>query len=180
MAGIIEAGGSLRHFRDLVERLVYNAGIEQFIDLLTHVRLASTQLNALFKHLPEGKKSLSSELLLNSQLSKVVALTYRPGVRERILRDGDGLLRLNVWIPSNVVEVPGDASIFEEHLRYLCSSDQEFDVLADSLAFHGAMPRQEVKLCPRSPRTPRHGEVGPRPSYARHPRPPQHDDGDLQ
>lgn len=117
---------------DLIERLAYNVETDQFIDLSSGYRAQSAQVNALFLH---REKRMATKLLADERLRKVQRYTYRPGDENRIVREEGGLQALNLWMPSRVTRRPGDASPFVQHLRYLCSSDEEFEHLANMLAF---------------------------------------------
>ncbi|HRF07515.1 MAG TPA: DUF5906 domain-containing protein [Xanthobacteraceae bacterium] len=125
----------------LVQRLIFVAETTQFFDIESGRRYDQRQLKLLFLHID---RSLPNRLLENDQLRKVQAYCYRPGIEERILVDEVGTSFLNLWIPSRIIYEEGDASPFIEHLSYLCSSESEFEHLADMLAF--MVQRQGEKL----------------------------------
>lgn len=134
--------------QELVERLIFNAGTEQFIDPPTGLRLGPSQIDALFRHAVEGRTRMPTLLLENPRLIKVIAFTYQPGVPEPLIIDGSGRQLLNLWRPSSVAPTPGDASIFIDHLRYLCPTEEEFELLADCLAFMIQFPGEKLKFAP--------------------------------
>ncbi|CAM5771839.1 hypothetical protein LMIY3S_03643 [Labrys miyagiensis] len=127
-------------FAELLSRLVYNSGTEQFIDVETGFRHSKPQLDDLFAHVKEEKGRISAFLLSNPKLRKSIALTYQPGNEERLIIDQKGHQKLNLWRPSNVGSAEAaasdaDAAPFIEHLRFLCPTDAEYSLLVDCLAF---------------------------------------------
>jgi hypothetical protein len=116
----------------LVERFVYNVETDQFVDLATGYRPQSNQVNNLYRHRETG---MANKLLQDTRLLKVLRFAYMPGNEDRIVRENEDLQALNLWRPSNVVRQAGDAIPFVEHLRYLSSTNEEFEHLADMLAF---------------------------------------------
>lgn len=133
---------------ELVGRLVYNVGTEHFIDPESQIRLDASQLDALFRHVVEGRNKMPAILLANPKLRKVIAMTYRPGLPDSIFADANGNYLFNTWRPSRVKSCPGDAGLFEGHLRYLCPTDEEYGLLADSLAFMVQRPGEKLKFAP--------------------------------
>lgn len=133
---------------ELVERLIYNVGTEQFIDPPSQLRLDAPQIDAMFRHVVEGRSRMSAILLANPKLRKVVALTYRPGQPDQIVSDAFSNRLLNTWRPSRIETVAGDAHLFEAHLRYLCPTEAEHELLADALAFMIQRPGEKLKFAP--------------------------------
>lgn len=117
---------------ELLMRLAYNVETDQFVDLVSGYRAQSAQVNALFRHRETG---MATKLLADERLHKTQRLAYLPGNQNRIVQEKEGLEALNLWKPSHVVRRTGDATPFIAHLRYLCSSDEEFEHLANMLAF---------------------------------------------
>lgn len=116
----------------LVERLIYEAITMQFVDPLTGLTLDKPQLNGLFRHaLGPG---VAEQLLNDPRLRKAVGFTYRPGNRDVIVPHQDGTSKINLWRGNGLMPRPGDASIFIEHLRFLCPTDEEADYLCNWLA----------------------------------------------
>ncbi|GEP12011.1 DUF5906 domain-containing protein [Methylobacterium gnaphalii] len=130
-------------FEELLERLVYNVETDQFVDLRSGYRLRSAQLNNMFRH--TGSKGMALRLLEDIRLRKVQRFAYIPGNEDRIVRVDDDLLVLNLWRPSNAVPQAGDAAPYERHLRYLCPTDEEFEHLANMLAFMAQHPGSKLK-----------------------------------
>jgi len=130
--------------KDLIERLVFNVGTEQFIDLPSGKRWASTQIDSLFRHSTAGR--MSTALQSCPDMKKVVDFTYQPGKAERILRDSHGQQKLNLWRPSNIKRIEGDASEFVHHLKYLCPTHDEFELLANCLAYMVQFPGEKLKF----------------------------------
>lgn len=116
----------------LIERMAYNVETDQFVDLTTGYRARSAQVNALFRHREPG---VANKLLADERLKKVLRFSYMPGDGNRIVRENEDLQALNLWRPSRVVRQAGDATPFAKHLRYLCSTEEEFTHLANMLAF---------------------------------------------
>ncbi|MGU3336931.1 DUF5906 domain-containing protein [Methylobacterium mesophilicum] len=127
---------------ELTKRFAYNVETDQFVDLLGTYRAQSTQINALFQHIRPGMAKL---LLSQEELQKIQRFTYLPGNAEKIVNEGVGLQSLNLWRGSDIVPVPGDAMLFEEHLRYLCSTNEEFEYLANWLSCMIQKPNYKLK-----------------------------------
>lgn len=125
----------------LVARLIYNSGTHQFLDQESGVRHSASQLDALFRHY---RRRISGVLLENPAFRRVVAITYEPGNRNLILMDTFGTTKINTWRSSTVRPELGDALPFELHLRYLCSSEDEFRIFADWLAFLVQSPGEKA------------------------------------
>ena len=119
-------------FEVLLKRLVFNSQTEQFVDVVTGYRAKCVQLTALFRH---KEKSIAIRMLEDERLPKVQRYAYLPGIVDRIVVESGGLQALNLWRPSEVVPEEGDPTPFIEHLRYLCTSEEEFDHLVRMLAF---------------------------------------------
>lgn len=126
----------------LVERLVYVVRIRHFIDPATGLRLEASHVNALFAH--RFGPGLARRLLAEDRLRKLIGLVYRPGDPERFVTDKHGNRNFNLWISPNIEPVPGDPSTFVDHLRFLCTSDEEFEYLANFLAFMFQCPGQKL------------------------------------
>ncbi len=128
--------------QQLLLRFVFNVGTEQFIDQETGLRFSRPQMDAQYRHM---QASTSVVLLKDSQLTKVQRLAFMPGNANRIVAEADGRRALNLWRPSDVVPVEGDASMIERHLRYLCPRPGEYDHLVDMLAFMVQRPGEKLK-----------------------------------
>jgi len=115
----------------LAERLLFNAKTLQFVDPVTGLRLDKQQLGGLFGH---SIPNASQRLLADERVRKAVGYTYRPGQQEVIVADAQGTARINIWRPGSVEPRAGDASLFVEHLRYLCTTGEEFSTLCAWLA----------------------------------------------
>lgn len=126
----------------LVERLIYEGITMQFVDPLTGLTLDRPQLTALFRHaLGSG---VSEQLLNDPRLRKAVGFTYRPGNPAVVVPHRDGTSKINLWRGSGVVPSPGDASIFIDHLRFLCPTEEEAEYLCNWLAH--VVQRPGVKI----------------------------------
>ena len=136
-------------FEQLLKRLVYNNGTELFIDRISGVRITAGQMDALFRHKDAQKNGrMSISLLESTALTKVIGLCYRPGDKRHIITDENGISMLNTWRGSDVKPIEGDAHLFLEHLRYICSTDEEFEFLADTLAFMLQKLGQKLRFAP--------------------------------
>lgn len=126
----------------LVERLIYEGITMQFVDPLTGLTLDKPQLTGLFRH--ALGPSVAEQLLNDPRLRKAVGFTYRPGNPAVVVPHHDGTSKINLWRGSGVVPCPGDASIFIDHLRFLCPTDEEAEYLCDWLAH--VVQRPGVKI----------------------------------
>lgn len=126
----------------LVSCLVFNVGTEQFIHAESDRRFTKAQIDALYLH---KQRYTSHSLLTNARLAKVQRLAYLPGNHRRIVQERSGLTALNLWRPSHVVPQQGDPTPFKDHLRYLCSTDVEFEHLVKMLAHMVQRPGVKLK-----------------------------------
>ena len=131
--------------KELKLRLVYCSEIDQFIDLETGFRFNRNKINSLFRHLDQRKRAIATRLEGTPELKKVICLAYRPNGSRPFLQE-DGIEMLNLWRPSNIKPVKGNPAPFVEHLKYLCSSDEEFEHLSDSLAFMVQRPENKLRF----------------------------------
>lgn len=126
----------------LINRLVFVAQTMQFFDVESGRRFDEAQLKSLFLNLGP---SVPKHLLASPRLRKVIAYTYRPGVEHQIFEDEKGTRLLNLWVKPDIEVFDGDVAPFVEHLRYLCSTDEEFEHLVDMLAFIVQKPGEKLK-----------------------------------
>lgn len=119
-------------FAALVSRLTFNTGTLQFYDPVTGLRLDRIQIDSHFRH--SMGPSFSNRLLSDPELRKGFGFTYRPGVADVIVQDPNGQTLINIWRGGGVDPVPGDATLLERHIRYLCPSEEEFAFTCDWLA----------------------------------------------
>lgn len=129
-------------FDGLVRRLVFNSLTLQFFDPITGLRLDRIQIDSHFRH-SMGPR-FAERLLSDPHLRKGLGFTYRPGVNEVIVHDRHDQALINIWRGGGIAPVAGDASPLERHLRYLCSSDEEFEYLRDWLAYLVQHPGQKI------------------------------------
>lgn len=135
-------------FHELAKRLIYNGKTREFIDRLSGRQFEAVSLDAMFMHKAEGKTRASTFLLSGEVMQKVFGYTYRPGAVDLVIKDALGDAFFNLWRPSGLEPIAGDASILVNHLRYLCPTDEEFELLADCLAFMVQYPGQKLKFSP--------------------------------
>jgi hypothetical protein len=129
-------------FAALVRRLTFNTGTLQYYDPVTGLRLDRTQIDSHFRH--SMGPNFSNRLLSDPDLRKGFGFTYRPGVTDVIVQDPNGQTFINIWRGGGVDPVPGDATLLERHIRYLCSTDEEFAFICDWLAHLVQHPGRKI------------------------------------
>lgn len=129
-------------FAALVGRLTFNTGTLQYFDPVTALRLDRTQIDSHFRH--SMGPTFSNRLLSDPELRKGFGFTYRPGVADVIVQDPNGQTFINIWRGGGVDPVPGDATLLERHIRYLCSSEDEFAFICDWLAHLVQRPGRKI------------------------------------
>lgn len=129
-------------FAALVGRLAFNTGTLQYYDPVTGLRLDRTQIDSHFRH--SMGPNFSNRLLSDPDLRKGFGFTYRPGVADVIVQDPNGQTFINIWRGGGVDPVPGDATLLEHHIRYLCSSEEEFAFICDWLAHLVQHPGRKI------------------------------------
>jgi hypothetical protein len=99
---------------------VYVSNIKKFYNIKDKRCFDVDTMRLYYKRvLPKGDPI--SLILQSKALTIVDALTYRPG--EKLFFEEDHIVSLNQWIDPCVVRVSGDASIFENHLKWLLEDD---------------------------------------------------------
>lgn len=123
-------------FEELIERIYYVVAEDAFIDCVTMLKMPPKQFGYAFAHLQTpGSDGLVRYLLKERPDRKVDAIGYRPGDTKQTYQDAEGIRFLNSWKPSSIVSTDGDASTFTSHLGYQTNTEEEFEFLADALAF---------------------------------------------
>lgn len=129
-------------FDTIVRRVAFNSVTLQFFDPVTGLRLDRTQIDSHFRH-SMGPR-FADRLLSDAQLRKGLGFTYRPGISEVIVHDHQGQALINIWRGGALEPKEGDASLLEQHLRYLCSTDEEYEYLASWLAHLVQRPGEKI------------------------------------
>lgn len=142
--GLRELLGRLEtlEFDAIVRRVAFNSLTLQFFDPVSGLRLDRTQIDSHFRH-SMGPR-FSDRLLSDSDLRKGLGFTYRPGISDVIVHDHQGQALINIWRGGTLEPKEGDASILEMHLRYLCSTDEEYEYLANWLAHLVQRPGEKI------------------------------------
>lgn len=142
--GLRELLGRLEtlEFDAIVRRVAFNSLTLQFFDPVTGLRLDRTQIDSHFRH-SMGPR-FSDRLLSDPDLRKGLGFTYRPGISDVIVHDHQGQALINIWRGGALEPKEGDASLLELHLRYLCSTDEEYEYLASWLAHLVQRPGDKI------------------------------------
>jgi hypothetical protein len=130
----------------LTDDYVYAVKTKCFIHVETLEMLDKEQLDAVFAtQFPlrgRGAGPASVEFLNDSAGRRVAAPTYRPGAG-RFVREA-GRLCINLYKPSALVPVEGDAEPWLRHLRYLIPDKSARRIVVKWLAFLVQHPDQKV------------------------------------
>lgn len=126
----------------LATRLLFNSQTLQFFDPETGRRFDATQLTSHFQ--PTQGKGLADRLKGDVRMLRGFGYGYRPGEHAAIFDDASGNSLINLWRGGGVEPTPGDARTFTDHLRYLCSTDEEYEYLCNWLAFTVQKPGKKV------------------------------------
>lgn len=123
-------------YLELPENWHFVVETEEFIHLPTGLTVKRPAFDALYRHLQEAQRgSIGNRFLEDFRDNKLVKRVYLPGVPDEIVVVDGSMRVLNTWRPSKVTAMEGDAAMFVNHLRYLAGNDEDFDHLADMLAF---------------------------------------------
>lgn len=145
---------------DEVKMLLKKAGFgwihiistKEYTDAGLKQRLDKSQLA---KKLKLPKDSLVDEMVTESVIDIVDCPTFAPG--QELLIEEDGLRKINTWVNPCVEPIDGDASIFENHLKFLVPDEQERQILIEWLAYQvqnpGVKIRWSVVLCGKHQQT---------------------------
>jgi hypothetical protein len=123
---------------------VYLAAQDQFYHPASGAYLKRAGFDGQFGNLYLGQKTFSSYLLQNGYVRKVHDITYRP-LEARGVIERDGTTWLNIFRPSDVVAVEGDASPFVDFLAHLVPEEVERDHLLKMIAYSVRNPGRKLK-----------------------------------
>jgi GTPase SAR1 family protein len=129
-------------FDGLATRLLFNSQTLQFFDPETGRRFDAPQLTSHFQ--PSQGKGLADRLKGDGRMLRGFGYGYRPGEHAAIFDDASGNSLINLWRGGGVEPTPGDAKIFTDHLRYLCSTEDEYEYLSNWLAFIAQKPGKKI------------------------------------
>ncbi len=123
-------------YHELSERVFYVVAEEKFFDPTTGLLMSAPQFDAAFRHLKEAKRGrLSQRFLKDFPGRKIDEFRFVPGLPDKVSRDETGVIFFNIWRPSSIDPVVGDASIFTDHLHLIAGTNEQFEFLADLLAY---------------------------------------------
>jgi len=113
----------------LVSRYVYATFRDEYFDRKARVWISTRGMdNAETRFMPLSDKGepVSAHSVLRSSTRADVVINERfiPGNTDEIATY-DGVQWLNTWIKSDIEPAPGDASLFLNHILYLCNDDKE-------------------------------------------------------
>ncbi|MCA0997958.1 DUF5906 domain-containing protein [Alloyangia pacifica] len=125
-------------------RFVYVNQREIFKDLATGREYTKQNFN---DHYVRYFKLPASTALASKLLTQVTTTAYLPGEQERFVNTFERGMVLNTWTRSDLMPVPGDTSVIEEHLAYLIPEVVEREHFLDVLAHIVQKPGKKICHC---------------------------------
>lgn len=131
-------------FYDITKQITKNK--DGFSDTYAHVNVRYVEQTDKGPRI-KVKRGTKSNLFLGDALSAKADLSvYEPGRPERIFTGARGVIFGNMWLNDGIQAVPGDCSVWLDHLNYLMPNDEnEREDLLDLMAFSVQQPNIKVR-----------------------------------
>src|SRR5688572_17380322 len=132
----------------LTDLYIYVSGTDRWFDVKTGRRIEGKVLSKLYRHVvptDDKDRPIPAEAiaLSSNSLRRATDVAYRPG-REIFFKEGDEWF-VNGWDGFGIQPLAGDASIWVDHVEWICNNDPEqYNRVFDFLA--SLVQRPEVKL----------------------------------
>lgn len=129
----------------LMRNHVLDIATGRYIDLATRKPLDEKAFVNKFWHLVEKKGTPHSILVKNDYTRKVDRCDYLPGNKSLFTSNESSEDVLNLWEPSSIQPLEGDASILLEHLNFIYPDEDEQNHFLNCMAHAVQKPEEKIR-----------------------------------
>jgi hypothetical protein len=125
-----------------MRRYAYDVESGRYFELSTGKALDEGSFSNKFWHLT--RKHPHSLLVASGLTRKVDRTEYLPGVPNPFVKNAEGEETLNLWRPSDLVPMKGDAGVIMDHIAYTIPDEKERQHFLDALAQAVQKPQEKI------------------------------------